>query len=82
MYPARAGFSVPKKNFKNAVDRNRVKRLMREVYRLRKIHLYEKLVAKQKQMALMWIYKGKELPTYAQTEKVMVECIEKLMARL
>ncbi len=82
MYPARAGFSVPKRNFKHAVDRNRIKRLMREVYRTRKIVLYEKLVAAQKQLAIMWVYKGKELPTYAQTEKVMLECMEKVMGKL
>jgi ribonuclease P protein component len=82
MYPARAGFSVPKRNFKHAVDRNRAKRLMREVYRTRKIMLYEKLVAAQKQLAIMWVYKGKELPTYAQTEKVMLECMEKVMGKL
>jgi ribonuclease P protein component len=82
MYPARTGFSVPKKNFKHAVDRNRAKRLMREVYRTRKIVLYEKLVSVQKKLALMWVYKGKELPTYAQAESVMLDCLEKIMGKL
>jgi len=82
MYPARAGFSVPKKNFKHAVDRNRAKRLMREVYRTRKIVLYEKLVSTHKQLAIMWVYKGKELPTLVQAETVMLDCMEKLMSKL
>ena len=40
-YPAQAGFSVPKRNFKLAVDRNRIKRLMRECYRLQKHIVYD-----------------------------------------
>lgn len=82
MYPARAGFSVPKKNFKHAVDRNRAKRIMREVYRTRKLKLYEKLVAVQKQLAIMWVYKGKELPTLVQAESVMLDCMEKVMGKI
>lgn len=82
LYPARAGFSVPKKNFKHAVERNRVKRLMREVYRHRKISLYEKLAAAQKQLAIMWVYKGKQLPDYLQTEKALGECLAQLMKKL
>lgn len=35
-------FSVPKKRFKKAVDRNRIKRLFREAYRLQKHSLQEK----------------------------------------
>ncbi len=61
-YPAQAGFSVPKKHFKLSVDRNRIKRLMREAYRNNKIPLYKKLVEREKQMAIMFVYKGKELP--------------------
>ena len=39
-YPAQVGVSVPKRNFKKAVDRNRIKRLLRESYRLQKDIVY------------------------------------------
>ena len=81
-YPAQAAFSCPKRNYKHAVDRNRAKRLMREVYRHHKYPLYEKLVAAKKQLALMWIYKGKQLPDLAFAQKSMTECLEKLAERL
>ena len=77
-YPAQVGFTVPKKFFKHAVDRNRVKRLMREAYRLNKITLYEKLVGAQQQMALMFVYKGKELPGHEAVTKSVVACLNKL----
>lgn len=39
-FPAQVGVSVPKRNFKLAVHRNRIKRLMRETYRLQKNIVY------------------------------------------
>ncbi len=39
-YPAQVGVSVPKRNFKRAVDRNRIKRLLRESYRKEKYTVY------------------------------------------
>ena len=77
-YPAQAGFTVPKKFFKHAVDRNRVKRLMRETYRLHKNTLYEKLVGVQQQMAIMFVYKGKELPSHEVVTKSVIACLNKL----
>jgi len=77
-YPAQAGFTVPKKFFKHAVDRNRIKRLMREAYRLNKNTLFEKLVAKKQQMALMLVYKGNKLPGHDFTIKQVVACLHKL----
>lgn len=41
-FPCQVGFSVPKRNFKLAVSRNRIKRLMRETYRLQKNIVYDK----------------------------------------
>jgi ribonuclease P protein component len=58
------GVGVSAKNFKKAVDRNRVKRLMRESYRLQKKILYDVMKEKNKQLAVFVIYTGKALPGY------------------
>lgn len=78
-YPAQAGFAVPKKFFKRAVDRNRIKRLMREAYRTNKFALYEKLVKQQQQLAMMWVYKGKEVPEYETALKSIMHCLKLIL---
>ena len=40
-FPVQIGVSVPKRNFKSAVDRNRIKRLLRETYRKEKHTVYD-----------------------------------------
>ncbi|MDI3318453.1 ribonuclease P protein component [Pinibacter soli] len=80
--PVQAGVSASKKYFKRAVDRNRIKRLTREAYRLRKIPLKEILEAKNLQLAVFFIYTGKVIPTYTEVCEKMDIIITKLSEQI
>ena len=60
----KAGFTASSKNFKHAVDRNRIKRLIKEAYRLQKNNLEEIVQTKFSGLHLFFIFSGKEIPTY------------------
>lgn len=61
--------SVPKRNFKNAPDRNRLKRLMREAWRLNKHLYYETLTAQNSQAAILLLWTGKEEIAFEEVQK-------------
>ena len=59
--PVQAGFSVSKRHFKRAVHRNRIKRLMREAYRLNKAVIFNNSTTPY---AFMFLYIGRELSDF------------------
>ncbi|GHT42878.1 hypothetical protein FACS189437_10770 [Bacteroidia bacterium] len=70
--------SVPKKRFKRAVKRNRVKRWIRESYRLNKDALCESLAAADKGLLIAFVYVGKELYDFATMETAMKKALHKI----
>ncbi len=71
-------FSVSNKNFRKAADRNRIKRLMREGYRLQKNDLQKVLIERQQYISLFIIYTDKVLPVFDEVKKKMNTVLNKL----
>ena len=68
-------FSVPKKNIKNATDRNRIKRQMREAYRKNKSNFY----LRNGRINFAFIYIEKYPLDYALIENAIIQHINKLI---
>ncbi|NDV78518.1 ribonuclease P protein component [Dysgonomonas sp. 511] len=67
--------SVSKKKFKRAVKRNRVKRLIRESYRLNKHDFVYKLDSCNKYIDIAFLYLKNELPEFAEVQKAMQKAL-------
>ncbi len=80
-FPARIAISVSKKKFKRAVKRNRIKRLIREAYRLNKINFYQNL-PEEKTIDILFIYLDQTLPEYHKIEKAMQNSMHKILSLL
>lgn len=76
--PLLFGVGVSGKNFKRAVDRNRIKRLIKEAYRLQKLPIQEKVNEKKKQLCLFFNYTAKELPDFPLVKEKVAVALRKL----
>jgi ribonuclease P protein component len=77
--PLQAGFGASSRNFKKAVDRNRIKRLGREAYRLQKGSLLDQLTKKGYSMAVFFVFIGRELPDYPTVSAKIGVALQKLV---
>lgn len=78
----KTGVGVGSRNFKKAVDRNYIKRLLRETYRAEKIALNEFLHQQNKQISLFLLYVDKALPEYNLLKTKMQQALKKLIIEL
>ena len=77
-FSIKMGVSVSKKKLKHAVDRNTVKRRIRESYRIQKHALYQEVLEKQKNIALLFMY----LPTKVEDSKIILQSVEAILSKI
>ncbi|TGE14858.1 ribonuclease P protein component [Hymenobacter elongatus] len=77
--PPQVLVSVSKRSFKRAVDRNYIKRLVREAYRLNKYRLVEAVDGHQVG-TVAFIYTGKEKKPFTLVEKKLISGLERLLS--
>lgn len=78
-FPIKVGFSVPKRVVKLAVDRNRIKRMMREVYRKNKYLIAENI---KEPYIFMLIYTDKAEPKYTDLEEIFKKICVKFLSKI
>ncbi|MCK4879598.1 MAG: ribonuclease P protein component [Bacteroidales bacterium] len=81
-HPVAMAVSVPKRLFKRAVDRNLLKRRIREAYRLNKQGLYDLLQQKDRKLHMVIQYQKREITDFKTIEEGVLKGLKKLAEKL
>jgi ribonuclease P protein component len=77
----RVGVTVSQRNFKRAVDRNRIKRLLREAYRLQKNEFLDLLRTNKMRANVFFIYTDKKISSFWVVFDAITECFKQLQQK-
>ncbi len=77
--PVKVLITVSKRNFKKAADRNKIKRLIREVYRKNKYILYESLKDNNVNINFAIIYTAKQIIPYSELQVKIISMLNRLI---
>jgi len=80
-HPALMAVSVPKRMYKRAVDRNLIKRRIREAYRRHKPELYNYLIKNNISLRLVILYTDKEIQEFRTIQKQVIKGLEKVVEK-
>lgn len=78
-FPVQVLMSVSKRNLRRAVDRNKIKRRIREAYRKHKNLINDYLLSKDKQCIIGFLHSGKEMTKYKDLEQKIIVILERLI---